>query len=681
MMQQQFAKEQMPFIPFAGGLSTSGMALARRPGTLDAVMNYEPALDGGYTRTKGYERFSGMPAPSGAELAMAKATMTSTVAPGTAVTIGAATALFVGVYSPSVILLTDLVGGALVAGTSIMAAGQPVGSITGDEEVSTESVDTEAELLSLCQDVRRASIGTVPGAGPVRGVAVFKNKVYAWRNDVIAGGAMYASSPTGWQRVTFGEEVAFSAANANVKVGQVLTKGVVTATIKAVVIESGSLQSGTNTGRLIISGRAGGALSAGAATVAGGGTLTLGGASTQIALPAGGLYRSVVHNFKGGADRECLYFVNGVGKAHEFDGETLVPINTGATDDRPAYVCQHSERLILGSGASITWSVASAPTSFDGVLGAQVFAMGATLTGFVTLPGKSLGIATDKSIRLLIGTPSSTMDLQTVSAEYGAMPGAVLATVDMYALSSFGVVSLRASDKFGSFEADNGSDDFAAAARKLAKVFSCAARVDISESENQLRYMGSDGSGLVLLIQGGGVVAATTIKYPVTPIAMTSGSVDGVERVFFAADNGYVYEITGESPSFDGEEIEAYLRTNALTMKTPLVDKTFRDAFVEIASVRASRVSISCELSSGTARSEPTDLVEFITSGSGGLYDVNDFDTFFLDAPDVSSPKVRIGGAGRNLSMLFYSISKVDYGHTLQGVSVRYSARKTTRQA
>jgi hypothetical protein len=307
--------------------------------------------------------------------------------------------------------------------------------------------------------------------------------------------------------------------------------------------------------------------------------------------------------------------------------------------------------------------------------------MGATLTGFVTLPGKSLGIATDKSIRLLIGTPSSTMDLQTVSAEYGAMPGAVLATVDMYALSSFGVVSLRASDKFGSFEADNGSDDFAAAARKLAKVFSCAARVDISESENQLRYMGSDGSGLVLLIQGGGVVAATTIKYPVTPIAMTSGSVDGVERVFFAADNGYVYEITGESPSFDGEEIEAYLRTNALTMKTPLVDKTFRDAFVEIASVRASRVSISCELSSGTARSEPTDLVEFITSGSGGLYDVNDFDTFFLDAPDVSSPKVRIGGAGRNLSMLFYSISKVDYGHTLQGVSVRYSARKTTRQA
>lgn len=675
----KFAKDETRWLQFAGGLVTSGPPQFRREGTLAAALNYEPALEGGYRRTKGYERFDGRPAPSAATYLLVDINWTSPPAAGTTAAVGTAVATVAAILGSTTVLAD--VSGPVVNGAVVVVAGLPAGTVTNALPAGGVTLEQDAVYLGMAADLRRAAIAAVPGSGPLRGIASLAGEIYAWRD--VAGateGAMYRATNGGWARVSFGEEIAFTNANTSVGVGDVLTAGGVTATIMAVVVETGSLQSGVNTGRLVISGRAGGSYAAGAATSTGGGTLTLGGAQTAITLPAGGFYRAIVHNFSGKANADRLYFVNGVGRAHEFDGTTLVPINTGDTADKPSHVLQHAQRLILAIDGSLMWSVAGQPVVFDAISGSQEFAVGALITGLASLTGKAMAIFTDKGGQFLEGTPSSSMELSTLNAEEGALPGAAVYAGDLFALSTTGLLSFRASRNYGGFEANDVGKAFQDVAVAVAKGFSCAARVDIVGSENQIRFMATDGSGLVCLIVGSKVAAATPIKYPVSPTCMWSGKVGNDQRAFFGDSQGFVYEIL-ELPSFDGQEIESYFKTNPASMKSPFVDKTFFDGFAEAAAVRYSNVSCSFEFSSGSPTLRNSVPTGFELYGAGGNWDVASWDTFAWDAAAESMPKISIKGNGHNISMTFYSRSRYDYGHTLHSMAVRLAMRKTTRMS
>lgn len=53
------------------------------------------------------------------------------------------------------------------------------------------------------REERRALIGAVPGSGPIRGIAILKQQVYAFRNNEAGTEKrMYRATPTGWQLVT-----------------------------------------------------------------------------------------------------------------------------------------------------------------------------------------------------------------------------------------------------------------------------------------------------------------------------------------------------------------------------------------------------------------------------------------------------------------------------------------------
>lgn len=675
----KFARDEVRWLAFAGGLVTSGPPQLRKEGTLQAALNYEPALEGGYRRTKGYERFDGRPAPSGASYVIVDVAWTAQPAVGTVLTVGAATAKFAAALGATQALLSE-VSGVLAVGP-ITAGGPSVGALTNAAPAVGITLDLDSQYLGVVADLRRAAIAAVPGSGPVRGVASLAGQVYAWRDSAGgAAGGMFKATASGWAAVALGEEIGFSNANANVKVGQVLTRGGVTASVTAVVVETGSLASGTNTGRLVLSGRAGGAYTAGAATTSGGGTLALSGAQVVIALPAGGRYRSIVKNFSGAAGGEKLYVANGVGRAFEFDGTTLVPINTGDPTDRPAHVGEHLQRLVLAIEGSMLWSSPGVPAVFDGISGAQEFAVGALITGFASLAGKALAIFTDKGGRFLEGAPSTGMELQSLNAEEGALPGAAVYAGDLFALSATGLLSFSASQKYGGFEANDVANSYQDAAAGVAARFACAARIDLAGSENQVRFMASDGTGLVCLVAGARVVAAMPIAYPVAPFCLWGGAVGAVQRAFFGGVDGLVYEIA-ELPSFDGAEIEAYFKTNPAPFGSPFVDKTFYDGFLEAASARYSSLACSFEFSSGSAMKANSVPVAVGVNGAGGAWDVNAWDSFFWDSAAESAPKLSVKGSGHNVSATFYAKSRYDHGHTLHSLAVRLALRKTTRMS
>src|SRR5207253_7835333 len=130
--------------------------------------------------------------------------------------------------------------------------------------------------LAAAADIYRADIGPVPGTGPVRGVWMYLGALYTWRDNGAAC-VMYKATPAGWVAVPLGEEIIFTNANTSVQEGAVLTQasGAQTALIARVVLETGSLASGTNTGRLILKNRTGTGFAAGAATTTGTGAGTL----------------------------------------------------------------------------------------------------------------------------------------------------------------------------------------------------------------------------------------------------------------------------------------------------------------------------------------------------------------------------------------------------------------------
>src|SRR5690606_10650371 len=195
----------------------------------------------------------------------------------------------------------------------------------GQQAPSTGSTSNEMETL-------RDAIEKVPGVGPVRGVHVYNGAVYAFRDKVSGGGAMYKSSDDGWVEQTFGYTLDFVSGTAAFSEQDTLTGGTsgATATIERVVLTSGSFSDGDAAGFFVLSNLSG-EFQASETITSASGSATNGAASEQaITLPSGGRYKFLNHNFYGAAKSARMYFANGTGTAFEWDGEVLAPIRTGS---------------------------------------------------------------------------------------------------------------------------------------------------------------------------------------------------------------------------------------------------------------------------------------------------------------------------------------------------------------
>ena len=95
------------------------------------------------------------------------------------------------------------------------------------------------------------------GSGKVRGVWIYEDIVYAFRDGLTAAyGLMWKKSSTGWKKVYLGRQISFTAGAGSIDEGDTLTEttGGETAVIARVVIESGDLDAGNAAGRLILTG-------------------------------------------------------------------------------------------------------------------------------------------------------------------------------------------------------------------------------------------------------------------------------------------------------------------------------------------------------------------------------------------------------------------------------------------
>lgn len=676
------AKIDTSYVKFAGGLDLISPVLSIKPGMALSAMNYEPGIVGGYKKIDGFERTDGRLAPSAAVYYYVTYTLTGAVAIGntiTGVTSGATG--YVTAVEAGALAFTKLTG-TFVAGETINVAAAPQGTLTIAPILGGyRNGYDDAVALNAAADVYRADITKVNGAArSIRGVQMYKGTVYAFQNN--AGGTaceMWKSSGSGWTLVSLGEEIAFTSGGTYVIAeGDTITGeiGGATAVVTRVVLTSGTFAAGTAAGYLTFASHTG---TFQAETIKVGANLNvanIAGASAAITLLPSGRYEFCLYNFFGSTNTLRMYGCDGVNPAFEFDGTVFVKIRTGMAVDTPSYICAHKKMLFLSFKGSLQNSGIGTPYIWTATTGASEIGVGDDITGLLTQPGDTLAIFTRNSSWQLRGSSVSDFVLAAISAESGAIGRTCQNIGEAYCLDDRGVVQVSRTQNYGNF-------DYATVSRSAQSVVDTMRAVvtasSVYKTRNQYRLYGSDGSGLILTIEGGNVVGITQFKYPVNVTCVCSGEdSNGKDVIFFGADNGYVYQ-ADKGSSFDGEEIEAYLRLPFNNINSPRIIKRYRKAVLEMSSVGYTSIRFQPEFSYGDSDIAPHVLQTITGQGTGGYWDVDTWGQFFYDARIVNSPEFNIVGSGLNMALIFYSKSDIDLGHILQGCLVNFSTRRLAR--
>lgn len=680
------------YTPFKGGIDLESPTMTMAAGSALEAMNYEPGQAGGYRRIDGYERYDGRPAPSAATYLYLEGAWTAMPAAG--VTITGATSGAIGVVAlpdPAVnaISITKRVGN-FVSGETINVAGAPVGVLTAPPTArGYRNALGDAQAMAAAADVYRNNILAVPGSGPILGVWMLRGVVYAFRNNADnTACVMHRAVSTGWQEVGLGEELAFTNAGAALKEGQSLAQSTsvggapptVTgqARIAKIIIESGTLASGTNKGRLIIRSRTGTFIAGSARNVESSAAVTLSGPQVANAFKPYGRFEFVNSNF-GGADSTLkMYGCNGVDRAFEFEGGGLVFafIRTGMENDAPKFIAEHKKKLFLTFDASLQFSADGDPHQWTVMVGAGEIGVGDTITGLAVQAGDTLAVFSRNSSNQLNGNTSGTFQMLPISKEAGAIPYSVQTIGSTLAMDDRGVVSTDRTNAWGNFVQATISQKVQLLIDRIRPRLIAST---VYRTRSQYRVYGNDGSGLIVTFGNNGPLGFTQLQYPVVPRCFASGEdSSGRDAVFFGASNGFVYRADSGS-SFDGQPIEAYLRMPFDNVGGPRIRKRFRKAVLEMAATAYAAIRFQPEFSNGDPGIGSHRTQNGEAAGGGGYWDVDQWDSFFYDAQLVSSPAFSIEGTGLNMALLFYSSSAIDQGHVLHGMQIHFSPRRLER--
>lgn len=673
------------YFPLGGGLDLLTPAIALKPGQVTDAQNYEPQISGGYRRINGFERYDGHAAPTGANYWMVPVSLTGTVNVGDTVTGASSGATCKALSVISGYIVAGRLTGTFTNGENITVSAVAVGSISGTVLVNgASSPSDDSDYALLAANDQRLNISAVPGSSRIRGVWVYNDTVYAFRDN--AGGTagdMYKATASGWSKITFGTELQFSTATGQISTGNTITGATsgATATVTIAMLRSGSWTS-AGAGTLILSGVTGTFQNGENIQVGGVAKVVAASASTAITRQPGGRLEFSNYNFTGSTATEKMYGADGVNLAFEFDGTNYVPIRTGMTTDTPTHVIGYKNYLFLSFLGSVQFSGLAAPYSWTAVLGAGEIATGDAVTGFVpqggTSSGSALAIFTSKRMHVLYGSSSSDFKLVTSNSDIGFSAYTMqIVGNNTFGLTARGIQAVLTTLTYGDF-------DYASISHLIQPLITLKQGTEIASTtlrtKNQYRLYYSDGTALVVGLTGDKVNGILPLNYgkPVRCICTVTLST-GAEVTYFGSDDGYVYK-DNVGTSFDGSVIEAWLRLAFNHEKSPRMRKRFRRAVFEGAVDYYAQIGVTYDLGYGNQDVQPSATSSDIAmAGPGGYWDQFYWDQFIWDTQAVVNPSVSLDGTEKNISLLFYSNRAQDQSHTLQGVTLHGTPRRLER--
>lgn len=667
-----------------GGLDLVTPTMSLKPGVARDSINFEVSITGGYTRIAGYERFDGHSNPSDATFAGLTLTTVTGIAIGDTITNNAGTVTGYVIALDAVgkyVYYTKPVGTFAVSDT-IKVGATTIGTVTALGGGALTSQVT-AMYTAMAADAYRSSIAAVPGSGAIRGVAYYKGTVYAWRNN--AGGTalgMYKSSSSGWQAVSFGYELSFTAGTAQINDGDSIVGGTSGATgvVARVVLESGAW-SGTAAGRLILSSTGGTFQAAEAIKVSGASKATASGAATAITLAPNGRVETVQGNFGGQSQNTKMYGADGKNRGWEFDGTTLVPIKTGMATDTPTHVAVHKNYLFFTFGPSLQNSGIGTPYIWSPVYGANESVMPEDITNIIQLPGNqstgALAVYTDSNTFILYGSSSSDFKLVPFNTGFGAKAYTAENMEQSYALDNRGIVGLNTTLNYGNFD----PNVLTLNVRPFTQVRRNSATASaLNREKSQYRVFYSDGYGLYLTLVNGKSYGAMPVYFPNPVNCWCEGATpNGAETSFFGSTNGMVYRMDAGT-SFDGTAIDYRFVTTFNAIGSPRLLKRFRKAALEVTGNTYAEFQFSWTLSyaDATIKDQPAGAT-YNTSLTQAYWDASYWDAMAWDGRNLAPSEVELGGSGENIAVQISGSSAYYQPFTINTLVLHYSMRRGLR--
>lgn len=668
-------------IYLAGGLDQVTPSLRLKNGYVRDAVNWECSITGGYTRIAGYERFDGRPNPSDAIYSALTVVITGTLSVGNTVTgaTSAATGVILLVNGTTIIL--SKLTGSFASGEALKVGGVTQATISAIGAGYTITPLLNASYLGLAADLYRADIGTVPGSGPIRGVAYFKGIVYAWRDNVGATAlGLYKSTSSGWSSVSLGIELRFtSGLAAGINEGDTvtgLTSGA-TGVVKRVAVQDGTFAANSAAGSLIFASVTGTFSAAENLRVAGTNRATCSGAQTAITLLPGGRVQTVVGNFGGSTNTTRLYGCDGQNRAFEFDGTVYVPISTGMTVDVPSNIAVHKLHLFLSFGSSVQFSGIGTPYLWSPVFGAGEIALIDDVTCFLSLPGDqttgALAIYSNSYTGVLYGSSSSDFDLKPFSDGSGAKQYSAQNIGTAFVFDTKGISSLASTPNYGNFSAASLSLNIRPFVQQRRNLVSASC---VNREKSQYRVFFSDGYCIYMTVINGKVAGSMPMLFPQPVSCITAGeTADGTETSFFGSTDGRVYRLDAGT-SFDGGVIDSYFVLTWDSVKSPRTIKRYRKASVEITGNSYAEFGIGYQLAYGSSE---VDQNITTTNTTASYWDDGNWDSFYWDGRTLAPSEVDLLGSAENLAIRINSSSAIFEAFTMNSIIVHYSLRRGIR--
>lgn len=689
---QRSRVNEQDYFAFEGGLNLVDTPLKMKPGQLLACQNYEPGIRGGYVRVDGYERYDGRTQPSQASYWIVRYTAeVVTAAPGVTITGGTSGATGILLFNVETtpgattgFYVLSRVTGTFQNGEALRVSG--VTQATASSSPTTDDAASDEEDVIYAQaatDDARAQITIVPGSGRILGVAVYNGKVYAVRNN--AGGtaaAIWKSSSTGWQAVPLGFRLLFDAGlPAAIVEGDTitgLTSGA-TAVVRRLVVQAGAFSTSDAVGYLVLASITGGPFQNNELLQVGGTTrATANGASFAQTLAPNGKFEFRIHNFYGHTQSRRLYGVDGANRAFEYQDspEFFAQIDTGMTVDTPNHLGVHNNQLFLSfRGGSVQKSAVGDPIIWQVSLGAAEIGIGDECTGFLEEIGDTLFIFARNKTLYLTGT-EGTYALKDFNIEVGAAEGTIQRIGRGMYLDDRGFSTLAATQNYGNYAYNSFSAQIQPLIKqiKLKGTASCIVR-----DKSLYRCFFSDGRFVTIGVRGSKISGITTGDYgKVVRCTFSGEETDGAEIVVFGSDDGYVYR-SDIGTSFDGEEIQAFMRPVFHFSKTPSRRKHYRRAQFDVKTAGNCSIQIGVDYSFADPDEPGEPISELVMEGGGGFWNVDNWNEFKWNAGSGASAIIKLEGAGINIGFLIAHSSAVETAHAMEGVILHHSMRRLNR--
>lgn len=667
-----------------GGMDVVVSPIFAKPGTALLAYNYEYSVNGGIDRVRGLDLFDGRPAPSSAAYAYYQCTATiSGIVVGDTVTGATSGATGKVIYvSGAYLAITRVTGTFVVEGLQVAA-------VTKATVLSlTAAVDgfLDNTLNKLAADEYQTSIGQVPGAGRIRGIAILNDVVYAWRNNVgNTAMAIYKSSSSGWTLVPLGRQISFTtgadapwAEGATVYGNTSGAKGVVA----RVVLESGTTWVG-GSGRLVLSSVTGVFQSGEPLKLTNGAGVikaTSSSVDAAITLAPGTTNEHMVshdaYNFTAALASKRLYGCDSVNPEFEFDGATLVQLSTGMGSIRASVARCHKNYLFLAYRGSLQHCAIGTPYIWSAVFGAGELGTGDTITNLLSLGGatdaSALMVMGQNSLHVLYGDSTANWNMVPLSHVQGSQAFTAQDIGGAVALDTPGVIRYPATKNFGNYATDTVSMAIQPLARD--QIANCSVFVT---GLYKYRIFLSDGTVLSGLPIENNQFAWSVVNYGVTVVTAEHAEIAGVARTFYGDESGNVYE-ADKGRSFAGNAIQYALKLHPLNQRSPQVEKAYRFGSLEVNATSACNISTAWEFNAedGPSVTSTNGLTQY---GTGLLYDLTNFDQSYWDTAGTSSKTIPIDGVGTAATLLVGGSSDSELTHTLYSITVLYTPRKIMR--